>query len=162
MNPDDVVNLAVNIEEDGLAFYQALADAATNPQIKAVFLRLATEEVQHVDDIRAKIPTEGVEYLTYDDASLYDAYTSHLFKTDVFPEADRAKPHLEMVKSPIDAIELGMKAESDTIRLYQAAAKACSHPAGTKAFEALVEEEKEHLHLLTELREKLRALEDDA
>ena len=63
-NPEDVVNLAVNIEEDGLAFYKALAEGTTDPQVKAVFLRLATEEVQHVADIREKIPTEGVEYLT--------------------------------------------------------------------------------------------------
>jgi hypothetical protein len=33
-----VVNLAVNIEEDGLAFYKALAEGATDPQAKAVFL----------------------------------------------------------------------------------------------------------------------------
>jgi rubrerythrin len=158
MNPDDVVNLAVNIEEDGLAFYKALAEGATDPQAKAVFLRLATEEVQHVDDIREKIPTEGVEYLTYDDASLYDAYASHLFRTEIFPEKDRAKPHLDAVKGPIDAIELGRKAEMDSIRFYRAAEKACTHPGGKAAFEALIEEEEEHLRLLTELRDKLRSV----
>ena len=158
-NPDDVVNLAVNIEEDGLAFYKALAAGATDPRVKAVFLRLATEEVDHVHEIREKIPTEGAEYLTYDDASLYDAYAAHLFRTDIFPHEDRAKPQLEKVKGPIDAIELGMKAESDSIHFYEVAAKACTHPAGKAAFQALIEEEKEHFRLLEELRDKLLSVE---
>jgi rubrerythrin len=59
------------------------------------------------------------------------------------------------VKGPSAAIELGRKAEMDSIRFYRAAEKACTHPGGKAAFEALIEEEEEHLRLLTELRDKL-------
>ena len=54
-----------------------------------------------------------------------------------------------------------MKAESDSIAFYEAARAACTNEQGKQAFATLIAEEQEHLRLLTELREKLRGIEED-
>jgi len=55
----------------------------------------------------------------------------------------------------MNAIEIARKMETDAIRFYLEASEKTSHPVGKKMFLGIVEDEKNHLHMLTQILQGL-------
>lgn len=51
----------------------------------------------------------------------------------------------------MNAIEIAIKMETDAIKFYKEAAEKCNHAVGKKMFLSIVEDEKRHLDMLSEI-----------
>jgi rubrerythrin len=61
----------------------------------------------------------------------------------------------------MDALEMAMKMETDAIMFYTEAARKTKYPAGKKMFQAITEDEKRHLEMISQLIKGLAVTHKD-
>lgn len=151
-NDTEALKIAINIEEEGLEFYSTLMKSAKDDKAKDIFSKLASAEKKHLalfqkaylDITSPANPVQGCEDYTV------DLYLKDLVDTGIFTKKGEAGRLAAEIKTDIDALEMGIQAEKDSILYYTEAAKNTKYEAGRKAFEQLANEEKKHLRILAE------------
>lgn len=151
-NDAEALKIAINIEEEGLEFYSTLMKSAKDDKAKDIFSKLASAEKKHLalfqkaylDITPPANPVQGCEDYTV------DLYLKDLVDTGIFTKKGEAGRLAAEIKTDIDALEMGIQAEKDSILYYTEAAKNTKYEAGRKAFEQLANEEKKHLRILAE------------
>ncbi|MBE7445942.1 MAG: ferritin family protein [Planctomycetia bacterium] len=151
-NDAEALKIAINIEEEGLEFYSTLMKSAKDDKAKDIFSKLASAEKKHLalfqkaylDITSPANPVQGCEDYTV------DLYLKDLVDTGIFTKKGEAGRLAAEIKTDIDALEMGIQAEKDSILYYTEAAKNTKYEAGRKAFEQLANEEKKHLRILAE------------
>jgi len=84
-----------------------------------------------------------------------DLYLKYLADTGIFTKKGEARRLASEITTDVEALNIGIQAEKDSILYYTEAAKNTKYPAGKTAFEQLANEEKKHLKLLAK---QLKAL----
>jgi rubrerythrin len=138
---DDVVNFAIQKEENAMEFYQKCADRAKNPGIKQFFLEMVAEEKKHRDlltilDIKA---LESVKLDKVEDLKISDYMVDVSFRDDLTYQ---------------EALALSMKKEEKAHLFYAGWRTKCMHEKTAKLFQILEVEELKH-------KRKLENLYDD-
>jgi rubrerythrin len=153
-SPYEIAQIAIGMEEDGFKFYNKAAEFAQDEKVRAIFLKLANDEIQHKDEFSEK---EFAKYFgDVDDATIeMDSYIKQLFKTDVFPSIETARDYTEKIKSDKQAIELGMEQEKRAIKFYTELKKVVTLDKAKDAIEDLIQEETKHYQLLKELYDQM-------
>ena len=108
-NPNEIFAIAKEMEQDGLAFYKAVAKAVADPDAKAMFLKLASDEAQHVRDIE-RLEEHADDYFPSEEDSLVAQYVQGIVDTKVFPplsEVPKIAGSAEGVVEAIDATAAG-------------------------------------------------------
>ena len=115
----DIVEMAMELEKSGEAFYRAVADKATTPGVKALFVDLAEQEARHyaafsrlsavVRDKPIMLAEEWDEYLDYLGATVQSAF---------FEGPDKALVAAESVTSAKQAIQMAMAFEKETMLFF--------------------------------------------
>ncbi len=146
--------MAVRIEENGENFYRFAVQLAGKEEVKALFQRLADEEVKHrrifagmLAGIDRNLPPERYdgEYAAY----LHDYVDNRLvFKAGAFA-AEMAK-----IKDEASALDFAIQRELDSIHYYREMremlpAEECG------AVDRIINEEKEHFIRLSSLRKRI-------
>lgn len=128
---DEILDFAMDAEQEAVDFYTQLASQQKNQQIKDLFLEFAQEEVNHKARLQ-KIKVEMVFDLaieTVTDLKISDYVVS-------------SKPSPEL--SYADALVLAMKKEKAAFKLYTALAERTKNAGLSKVFHALAIEESRH------------------
>lgn len=150
-NPREVVEIAVNIERNGKAFYDDMVKKFEDPKIKDVFKYLGDEEVKHEELFTTFL--ENLEnytpYETYNDD--YSAYMKALSKEHVFTDSDKIKKKVEKIETPLDAIELALNFEKDSV-IYFTAMKDYVFEDKNGVIDQLAKEEMKHINKLLSLK----------
>lgn len=149
-SPYEIAQIAIGMEEDGFKFYEKAAQFAQDEKVRAVFLKLANDEIEHKKEFSEK---EFARYFgDVNDAVIeMDAYIKELFKTEIFPKLENAQDYVEKIKSDLDALSLGMEQEKRAIRFYTELKKKVSLDKAKNAIEDLIQEETKHYQLLKEI-----------
>ncbi|SVB13413.1 uncharacterized protein METZ01_LOCUS166267, partial [marine metagenome] len=50
----DALEVSLSIEKQGFIYYDKAAKSATDPRVRAIFLRLANEEKEHIQSLQNK------------------------------------------------------------------------------------------------------------
>jgi len=151
LNAHDVVRFAIRIEEDGELFYREAARLTEDREAKALFSRLADEEVGHRKIFQTISENLG-EYAppeTYDGE--YMAYLrDHIDGKAVFREDLKGslKAHLGSV---LTAIDFAIGRETDSILYYQEA-RVFVPGRQQGVVDRIIEEERKHFILLSNVR----------
>ena len=88
LTADEIVEIATQLEESGEAFYNAAAEGATTPSVKALFEELAIQEQYHRQAFE-QMGGSSVELALSDDQwDEFQAYTGALLQNSFF-----AKPY---------------------------------------------------------------------
>ncbi|MCF6158862.1 MAG: hypothetical protein E3K32_09890 [wastewater metagenome] len=159
-NDAEALKIAINIEEEGLEFYSALAKNAKDARVKEVFSKLASDEKEHFicfQKAYLEIPSSVNPSVNPEEYTV-DLYLKYLIDTGIFTQKGKARALVNEIKTDVDALKIGIQAEKDSILYYTEAAKITIYESGKQAFERLVKEEKKHLKLLTE---QLNVLHED-
>lgn len=150
----EIVEIGIQIEENGRDFYNALVAQSQSPKAKEVFLFLAGEEEKHIavfkkilDTVEGYVPPESYP-------GEYFEYMTALAGEHVFAKKDQGKTAARKVKTDREAVILGMGFEKDSIIFYEGMKKAVP-PHDTKVVDEIIAQEKKHLIVLTELKDKL-------
>lgn len=146
----ELAEIAVQIETNGIAFYQALANKSKDGKTAAVYDYLAGQEKQHLVTFQAMLKGLEVPRVPEVLPGEESAYVRALAAGRVFVDAAAAR----RAKSDLEAVEVGMAAEKDSILLYHELRDVVK---GTEreAVDKIIEEEKGHLVELTELKGRL-------
>ncbi len=150
----DLINIAIDIERRGIMFYDIMAKSTDNEDARAVFEGLVEMERQHIkifedmlDEADKHPPQEASTrgYSEYLQVVLDDAvFTDDMITSEMATQAD----------SDIKALELGMRAEKDSILFYYEMRD--SLPRRTvPMLDRIIAEEKSHLQQLSEIKKKL-------
>ena len=155
-NASEVLQIAIDIEENGRRFYEKAMGLSDDHEVKAVFAALAQEEAEHLEkfkDLKSQLPETTSEDTVWDPEHEMDQYLQMMADMNVFRSDLDMEEKLSLVGSVEDALKLGIQFEKDSIIFFLSMQEATAENKGRKSIDQLVNEEKEHLKRLSlELR----------
>ncbi|OGQ94458.1 MAG: hypothetical protein A2521_14970 [Deltaproteobacteria bacterium RIFOXYD12_FULL_57_12] len=149
----ELIEIAVRIEENGARFYQAAARAAVEIEAELLFAYLADEEERHRETFAALLDGAGSEahFETY--VGEHDAYLVAYADNLVFAESEAAM-ELAAAGGPA-AVSFAMQRELESIQFYQELKKYLPETRHA-LLETIVAEEKDHYARLANLKKSYR------
>ncbi|HHL40660.1 MAG TPA: hypothetical protein ENJ37_09160 [Deltaproteobacteria bacterium] len=158
---EEILEMAVKIEENGLKFYTDAAGAAGSDELRAVFEYLAEEERRHVDSFLAikarltgKKEGEGVAGVFNPYIEEVARYLRAIADTKVFTRPAEGARLAAEAGSDLDAVKKAMDMEKDSLLFYYELQKALEE-RDRAVVEELIAQERNHLKRLIELEEEL-------
>jgi len=147
----DVIEVAMRIEENGAAFYRHAARVVPNKEVKAIFTRLADDEIKHRETfakfreaVEPVPPPEGYdgEYAAY-----LHSYVDHAL---VFKTKD-VEARISGIGDEAAALDFAIQRELDSILYYREIADLL-HPDRRTVVEKIIAEERGHFRTLMNLK----------
>jgi rubrerythrin len=139
----EIIEIAVRIEENGNAFYNTAAEmTGADQDTRGLFLDLAEKEVMHIaifQKLAEKFNPEDFEF-DQDEAS---AYINHLADQHIFGKTDSGVVLAKSVKTPREALEIALKFENDSVAFYTELEKKVKSDS-RKLVHQIIAEEMEH------------------
>ena len=150
----ELVNIAIGIERRGVIFYDTMVKSTKNVTARAVFQNLADVEREHIK-IFQNLLTEAEKYQIPENyAAEYAAYLQALVDNAVFTDDFITSELATNASSDIEALELAISAEKDSILFYYGM-KEITPQSAQSTVNKIIAEEKAHLRQLSELKKSL-------
>jgi rubrerythrin len=149
----DAVEISLFIEKEGLAFYEKAAKNVLDSRVKDMFLRLAEEERKHIQTLQTKVqflqPAISGKGKT---RRRVDSFVSEQIQGKIFPTFELKA--VNKFKNDAEALDCGIEAEQRSIETLARLLENEKKLDVKAVFLHLMVEEKKHLALLEELKEK--------
>ena len=150
---DEVIQMAIQMEETGRDFYEAIGSATTDPEMLALCRRLAAEEANHREifrQIRSELARQGKTIILRDDQI---AEARRAAKEGILPNQETI---LKVVTTGnmADLLAVAIQMERDAIRFYSGIA---GNVPDRTAVEAIIQEEQAHLRILSAASDRAKA-----
>lgn len=146
----EILQMAVRIEENGAAFYEKAAHVVRDPAAEKLLLALSNAEREHrayfrflLEDMNA---LERELPFTQDDSE-NSAYLMSLADAQVFPLADPAAL-VDGAATPAQLLGIALNAEKDSIVFYLTMKDAVLSPKGRERLDTIIREELSHIRTL--------------
>lgn len=155
---DDVFAMAVRIEENGNAFYVGAAEMTVDPQVKKLFEDLALMEAGHIQAfkaLRSQLPSSPTGSV-WDPEGLAESYLQAAADTHIFT-VEAAKPRLAAVKTPLEALDMALQFEKDSMAFFLGMKEILPDPSGKSELDKLIMQEMDHFRMLTAAKRQLEA-----
>jgi rubrerythrin len=149
----EIVEIGIQIEKNGRDFYNVLSKQLKNSSAQEIFKYLAEEEGKHIAmfqkilDTTQKYEPQGL------DSDEYYAYMNALASEYIFTQKDKGTEVAKNIKSDLEAVNIGIGFEKDSIIFYQGIKKVVPD-YDAKIVDALLEQEQGHLRKLIVLKAK--------
>jgi rubrerythrin len=161
-NAEEVYRIGIEIEKNGRQFYQAAAEATSDPDIAALMRELAAWEDRHValfTELAAGLPDGAGSGDALDpdgDVQRYlkAAADSHVFLQKGLDVAELARG----CTGPEDVLKLALRFEKDSVVLYSTMQQLVPKDLGQETISSLALEEMQHVSII---QEKLAVLGGD-
>lgn len=157
-NAKEVIEAGKIVEINGEKFYNAAAKAAGNSDLICLFEYLAAEEKVHqsiFSEMEEKLAGQSAAPTTAepDEEALYlkDLAARHVFNKG-FGEIEK------MIKERAEGtevVDLVLKFEADSVAFFQQLSKLTPPEWGKSEIEKLIDEEREHVKKLQELKDNM-------
>lgn len=139
----EIVEIAVRIEENGYAFYTDAAEMTSkSTDTRSLFLDLADKEVMHIaifQKLSDKFDADSFDFQAEDASD----YVNYLAESHIFGKPDSGKQLALTVKTPREALEIAYKFENDSIAFYTELLK-YARSDSKRLVQQIIDEEKEH------------------
>jgi len=153
---NEILQMAVEIEKKGKAFYDSVVNAVKDPKTKDIFQFLADEEVKHEAIFRKMLKDleidEGAN--PYDNTEIV-LYFRSLIDRKIFPSEQQGGTMKDELGNPEAAIRIALSLEKDAV-LYFNELLNVSHERDKKVIEDIIEEEREHIRRILRLKKELQ------
>ena len=150
----ELINIAVNIEKRGIAFYDVMTRSTENPATREIFQRLVEMEREHIRIFEAMLG-EADKYQTVETSTgEHEAYLQTLADSAVFTDEMVTSELATQADTDIQALELAIGAEKDSILFYYEMKETMLGPS-EPLVDKIITEEKSHLRLLTAAKKRL-------
>ena len=114
----EIIGIALRIEENGNAFYNAAAERVKeSTDTRNLFLDLAEKEITHIaifQKLASKFEAEDFDF----DAEEASAYIQNLADQHIFGKPEAGVNLASTVKTPKEALEIAYKFENDSVAFY--------------------------------------------
>jgi len=152
----ELINIAIGIEKRGIAFYDTMAKSTENTATRDVFKYLADMERTHIHIFQDMLGEADKYQIPETYAGEYAAYLQALVDSAVFTDDTITSEMATQASSDIEAMELAIGAEKDSILFYYEMKEIMPQRA-QPTVSKIITEEKSHLRKLSELKKKLVA-----
>jgi len=150
----EIVEMAVQEERNGVAYYEALAKKTADPKVKAFAERMAGEERRHereFTELRQQlggyIPAESLE-------GEYLAYVRALVNDRFLPSEGKAREAVLRAANDREVIQAALRFEKETL-LFFSEMKHFVPQRHAPVIDTLMGEERQHIADLSELLQKI-------
>lgn len=150
----ELINIAIGIEERGIVFYDIMAKSTENATARGVFQYLADMERTHIRIFQGMLGEVDKYQIPETYAREYATYLQALFDSAVFTDDAITSEMATRASSDIEALELAIGAEKDSILFYYEMKEIMPQQAQPMV-NKIIAEEKSHLRELSELKKKL-------
>jgi len=156
-NLKEIIEMAIQIETAGAAFYKRLRELAETDETRDLFKYLEDAEYQHIHDfeqvLQSALSRQGqLEYAATEEDLLYlRAFASRR----IFTSTEDAVNKAEALKSPIEAIDMALDFELKSVGFYKEMAELIEDPADSDSVRELEKQERSHAAHLFKVRERL-------
>jgi len=152
----EILDLAIQMEHQGIAFYQACAKASFGPPVVLVFEHLITAEEHHAR-IFAEMKT-GLRQEAGSEEHFHEVrdYLEKLISHRMSPETKRALEIVPEIADAVEAVEIAIEFEKKSVLLYSALNQLIG-PAEKEIIERIIAEEHTHIHRLVDLLNELES-----
>ncbi|ROR03272.1 ferritin-like domain-containing protein [Desulfosoma caldarium] len=150
-NAAEVFQIAVEIEENGKAFYEKVAAKIDDPDVQAIFRDLAQQEVEHqrkFQELKAQLPPQAAQSTVYDPNNEMAHYLKMMADGHVFRTSESVDAKIATIQDAVDALRMAMEFEKDSVIFFLSMQDATEEEKGRQFIGLLVKEEQEHLRRL--------------
>jgi len=150
----EIVEMAIQEEKKGVAYYEAFAEKTSDPVVKEFALRMAEEERRHEQEFTEMRNQLGAHVASETYGGEYLAYVQALVSDRFLPDEDAA---LESVKSAADDREVvvtALRFEKETL-LFFSEMKQFVPSRHAEVIGTLIDEERKHVADLSALLQKM-------
>ncbi|MGD9497956.1 MAG: ferritin family protein [Armatimonadota bacterium] len=152
----EVLDIAIEIERKGLAFYRSCGAARASERVAEVFEYAAQQEQQHIQ-LFARMKRDLKQYTlpeSYPGETL--AYIDGLIGETAFATADEAACSAEAIEDVGEAIAMAVEMERQSIAFYSGL-KQLVRASERPVIDDVIEEEHRHIRRLLALRREVEA-----
>ena len=153
----ELINIAIDIERRGIAFYDIMTKSTENAVARNVFQCLADMEREHAQGFQGMLGKADKYQPSETYPGEYDAYLRALVDSAVFTDDMVTGEMATQADSDIKAIELAIGAEKDSILFYYEMRDIMPQQARSMV-DKIIAEEKSHLRQLSEAKKELTAI----
>jgi rubrerythrin len=145
---DEIVEIAMRLEQRGEAFYTAAAEQVTNAGISTLFEDLALQEQYHRRAFQ-QMGRDMVELaLSPDQWDQFQAYTGALLQQSFFAKPDGALSQATEAMDEREALQAALDFEKETLLFFYELRDVVRGP-GRQVVERIIQEEKRHIQRLS-------------
>ncbi len=151
----EIIEIAIEIEKNGAAFYSALAESADTERLRELYIYLSREEKRHIARFQEILESVGgyqVSEAYY--ATQYMGYMKALADERVFKNDVSAAEIAGGAKSPKEAIDIAIGFEKESILFLHEMWKLVPE-SDRKAIQKLLDEERDHLRQLSAIKAQI-------
>ena len=153
----ELINIAIGIERRGITFYDIMTRSTKNAIALEVFKYLGDMERDHIRTFQGMLAEADKYQFPETPTGEYTAYLQALVDSAVFTDDLVTSEMATKMSSDIEAMELAIGAEKDSILFYYEM-KDIMPQRAQPTVNKIVAEEKSHLRQLSELKKKLAAI----
>jgi rubrerythrin len=148
-NADEILQMAEQIERNGIKFYTLSASRLKDHQ--AIFKELAAQEKEHLalfSKMRAKLSASEKETNAYDPDGENEFYLKALADREVFRIDDDPEKLFFPTTAFSDIINSSLEKEKDSIVFYAGMKKLVPETIGPNKIDLIIQEEFRHISIL--------------
>jgi len=150
---DEVIQMAIQMEETGRDFYEAIGSATTDSEMQDLCRRLAADEANHREvfrRIRSELARQGKTILLRDDQI---AEARRAAKEGILPNRETIR-NVVTTGNVADLLAVATQMERDAIRFYSSIA---GNVPDRTAVQVVIQEEQAHLRVLSAANDRAKA-----
>ena len=153
----DALEVSLSIEKQGFVYYDKAAKSAVDPRVRAIFLRLANEEKEHIQSLqnKARFLQPALRSKVVPRESRAENFIKNELIGKVFPVPTDDKDEACAVENDLEALDIGIDAEKRSIEVLSQLVADEKKMDVRMIFNHLLIEERKHLAALEELKKTL-------
>ena len=136
----NVLDFAIEMENDGFAYYKDLAYSSTLSGLKTIFTSLAADELKHAEVFKALNTGKAVDKMP--------ASETLETSTNLFKQLSGGTEGLNSIADSLKAYQHAMKLEANSFRFYEEIAEKETNPLVKALLLQIAEEEHTHFNIL--------------
>lgn len=151
----EIVIFAIEIEKEGIIFYDKMSKKTSNIKLKKVFQKLESEEKEHqkkFERILKSLGPDKNEYFFHSE-NVYLGYLHAIIEKNIFDKS-KIDQIINEMKSDIEAINHAIVKEEDSIKFYENM-KELTPKKNIPTIDIIISEEQLHISKLLEIKSDL-------
>ena len=145
---DEIIEIAMRLEETGEAFYNAAAEKTTDAEVKTLFEELAIQEQYHRRAFQQMGRGVVEMALSPEQWDQFQAYTGALLQQSFFDRPEGALSQAIEAADEQDALQAALAFEKETLLFFHELRGVVKGPA-RQTMDRIIEEERQHIQRLS-------------
>lgn len=151
----EILEIALKIERDGMAFYKGLCERTTNPEAKTFLNAMTKEETLHEAQLKTLFKARDKKIFEKGNKDALSKFIKANFQTDIFPDINKIFDPSSEFESLQKAIDFAIDAENTSKEFYAMLGEYCDDFEAKTALVLLEKAETEHLKRIMEIKNHL-------